>query len=301
MVKDFLCKHGPYNIVDGGCRAGFSELNGLYSECHYLGFDPATDAIKRNTEFLSEKTMALGLYDKMGEFPFYECNHPSMSSMLEFDKEGFIKHFGLVNNSAVWKHYLSPKRTSSVQTNTIDNILKEVKWNNIDYLKLDTQGTELSILKGAENLLNAQKIKVIKCEVAFIGTYKNQPLFQEIANYLSAKNFKTANLSFYSDAQYQSGSAAVKLNDFKEKINFGINGDAVFYLDNNLLNNSDKIKQAIILAASASYSLAYDFLKKSGITDQITLSLFNYFLAKQKKKKLSTKNLKLLAKKILYQ
>jgi len=53
---------------------------------------------------------------------------------------------------------------------------------DLDFIKLDTQGYELQILKGAEHSL--KNILGIELEVSFIEIYKNQPLFGEISSFL---------------------------------------------------------------------------------------------------------------------
>ena len=41
----------------------------------------------------------------------------------------------------------------NVHTQTLDNFCLEEKINNIDVLKIDTEGNELNVLKGAKKLL----------------------------------------------------------------------------------------------------------------------------------------------------
>ena len=58
----------------------------------------------------------------------------------------------------------------------------------IHKLVLDTQGSELSILKGAGELLN--NVTSIECEVEFVELYKNQPLYEEVTAYLKKYGFR---------------------------------------------------------------------------------------------------------------
>ena len=54
-------------------------------------------------------------------------------------------------------------------------------------LKIDTQGYELEILKGAEQTL--KYIEAIYAEVSLVELYKNQPLFDEIFKYIKKSGF----------------------------------------------------------------------------------------------------------------
>jgi FkbM family methyltransferase len=51
-----------------------------------------------------------------------------------------------------------------VECVTLDSLVNEFEIDTIDYLKLDTEGGELLILKGSQNLLNNGKINLIQME-----------------------------------------------------------------------------------------------------------------------------------------
>ena len=57
--------------------------------------------------------------------------------------------------------------------------------NSLDYLKLDTQGAELEILKGLGNY----RPLLIKCEVQIYPMYKNVPSWTELLYFLSKLNY----------------------------------------------------------------------------------------------------------------
>jgi FkbM family methyltransferase len=61
-----------------------------------------------------------------------------------------------------------------------------------DIMKLDVQGYELEVLKGAGQYLD--QIQYLIVEVSFKEYYQDQPLFLEIASYLNKYNFKTCAL-----------------------------------------------------------------------------------------------------------
>ena len=84
---------------------------------------------------------------------------------------------------------------------SLKDYLKNQKINKIDLIKLDTQGSELSILKGMGNSY-LSSLLAIEVEVEFVEFYKNQPLFFDINKYLTSKGFELIDLrtarSFYS-------------------------------------------------------------------------------------------------------
>ena len=58
----------------------------------------------------------------------------------------------------------------------------------IDFLKIDTQGSELDILEGAEQALT--DVLAIQVEVEFLPLYIGQPLFGDVSNFLLKKGFE---------------------------------------------------------------------------------------------------------------
>ncbi len=75
-----------------------------------------------------------------------------------------------------------------VQTTRLDDVVHE----RVDMLKLDVQGAELDVLRGAERLL--EDILVVHAEVEFFPIYKAQPLFDDIFGFLAERGFELFDL-----------------------------------------------------------------------------------------------------------
>jgi len=77
----------------------------------------------------------------------------------------------------------------NVQTQTLDNFCLNAKIENIDVLKIDTEGNELNVLKGAKRLLSENRINIIYTEIS--ETKRN--FFEKeksIINFLNSYNFE---------------------------------------------------------------------------------------------------------------
>ncbi len=83
-----------------------------------------------------------------------------------------------------------------VSTITLDNFVKNKKIKLIDILKIDIEGSEYDLLKGAKNALKKNKIKIILVEIiAKKDSYDKKK--KKIFNFLKKRNFtlvKKANI-----------------------------------------------------------------------------------------------------------
>ena len=92
----------------------------------------------------------------------------------------------------------------SVQTQTLDNFCLEKKINNIDVLKIDTEGNELNVLKGAKKLLEQNKINIIYTEISetkkrFLEKEKSVIDFLNSYNFELKKKYQIKSFSILSD------------------------------------------------------------------------------------------------------
>lgn len=70
----------------------------------------------------------------------------------------------------------------------LDDIFPEICSNKKGiFLKIDTQGYEMEVLKGAEKSL--EKITGLQIEMSLIKLYENEILFDEIISYLKSRKF----------------------------------------------------------------------------------------------------------------
>ena len=112
---------------------------------------------------------------------FYITRYPGCSSLYEPNERVINLFTGI---SASEKGNFNVLNKKLVQTKRLDDII-EVK--STDLLKIDTQGSELEILKG----LGEYFPLMMKIEAQIIPMYKNIPSWGELVNYLSKINYMT--------------------------------------------------------------------------------------------------------------
>lgn len=79
----------------------------------------------------------------------------------ESQHASLYNEFGKVINTELGKEEILP---IEVEINTIDSFCVDENINNIDFIKIDVEGHEFAILKGALNMINHKRIKIIQFE-----------------------------------------------------------------------------------------------------------------------------------------
>lgn len=88
------------------------------------------------------------------------------------------------------RHYTDDKITvEKKQTDTLDNIFsRDEKPCNFDFIKIDTQGSEIDIMRGGKNLM--QKAKYVLLEVSHIEYNLGSPMMKDTDGYMKSIGFQ---------------------------------------------------------------------------------------------------------------
>ena len=84
--------------------------------------------------------------------------------------------------------------SQTVDTATLDDFLAAHVPEGVALLKLDTQGAELSILRGAARSLQAQSIEVIYTEFFLVPHYEGAPLLNDLWDLLAGHGYSMFDL-----------------------------------------------------------------------------------------------------------
>lgn len=281
-VKEILAKKGITNwvFVDAGAKDSLDYIQVLEEMTELHAFEPNSEEVKKlewrykSNIFKLLKFNQQALSNTNGELNFYSTNHSSMSSLLRPDIENYEKHFGSYKEFDKWKDNISEKECIKVESVTLDTYIGTNL--TIDYLKLDTQGSELSILEGARDLLKSGKINVIKAEVSTIPVYKDQALFSDIDIFLRGFGYELVDFKAYR-------------NNYKPVLAEGIKsaryapcGDAIYVLSPQHLSPENKLKSAIILLWQEYPSIAKNYLRLCGINEAESKELEKFQFRKSK-------------------
>jgi FkbM family methyltransferase len=96
---------------------------------------------------------------------FMEPAGSSLNPLLKDDKKWTISRKFIMQILQPFKR-IGGFSEINVQTQTLDNFCLGEKIENIDVLKIDTEGNDLNVLNGAKKLLSENKIKIIYTEIS---------------------------------------------------------------------------------------------------------------------------------------
>lgn len=110
----------------------------------------------------------------------------SMSSFLRPHADR-VRLYGLAGDAEV-------VATAEVETTTLDRTARDRGLRFIDFVKLDTQGTELEVLQGGEGILS-ETVFGLRVEACFVPLYEDQPLFAEVDRFVRQQGFEFIDLT----------------------------------------------------------------------------------------------------------
>jgi FkbM family methyltransferase len=90
--------------------------------------------------------------------------------------------------SSVWtEHHATGAKPESRKLTTLDQVVLGTLFQKPDFIKIDTQGYELEILKGGKKTLSHAEFVLL--EVSMLDIYKNAPLVTDVLDFMRQENF----------------------------------------------------------------------------------------------------------------
>jgi FkbM family methyltransferase len=177
VVFDVGAKYGRYT----------SQFLRLFPEATVYAVDCAPPAIARlERDFGDHKRVEivpcalLNVYARWPEevtiFPFHLCQMAGSSSI-----HPVTDAFGCETHNT---------ETIKVPATTLDEFCGQCGIESIDLLKIDTEGSDLAVLQGAQRLLSEDRIRAIHVELLFYPYYQDQCWYYEVAQHLVERKFE---------------------------------------------------------------------------------------------------------------
>lgn len=241
----------PIKLIDVGASGGM-QYNWKRAErfLQLIGFEPDVRSFHDLKEDTSSKKVYIdkALYKDNKTEDLYLTKRKEASSLFTPNYR-FIKQFP------------NPERyeltdVSKIEVDKLDDQLEKHKIDDIDFMKLDTNGSELFVLEGATKALNSAF--GLEIEVEFSQIYEGQPLFSDVDKFIRNYGFQLFDLKPY----YWKREAGKKYGGLKGQLVFA---DALYLLDLDHLGerlNSihDDIFRKSKILRSISIALLYGYI-----------------------------------------
>ena len=168
-------------LIDVGSAGGVEpRWRPIRARTRYVGFEPdARSHAEMSAEasgFASHQLIPAAVWSDDGDLLIHLCRKPLCSSHFLPNAE-FVQRFPKADRlDVVAKVVVSAKRLDSLGI------------ERADFLKMDIQGGELAALHGAGELLSTTL--GMEIEVEFAPIYEDQPLFGEVAEFVTQRGFE---------------------------------------------------------------------------------------------------------------
>ena len=173
--------------LDVGAQGGFFN-NSIFCEKYDNFFRPiAVEPLANESEKLTGqgyKVIPKGLWSINCKKKLYILGKRSGSSSMYKPSKN---NYDLYNFKKKDFSLFDVTKEIDVECTTVNDSLNKLNIKNLDFLKIDTQGSELEILKG----LGEYQPLMMKIEVQIVPMYENVPSWGELINHLYKINYMT--------------------------------------------------------------------------------------------------------------
>jgi FkbM family methyltransferase len=175
----------PIVLVDVGARGGLkNNWSAARRHLRVLGFEPE----KREFGQLSAPSLSgqsttyfdVALHDRRGPLRLQVARDRGLTSIFEPNR-AFLDAFPEASR-------FDTVDVHEVQADRLDDHLLSHGISDVDFVKVDTQGSELLVLQGASRAL-ASSVVGVEVEVEFTPIYSGQPLFADVDVFLRGLGF----------------------------------------------------------------------------------------------------------------
>lgn len=179
-------------IFDVGANVGqtASALSAMFPESTIYSFEPFAEAFAKLCSVAQERPNILpfefALGDQDGGGVLFLNQNSTTNSLLQ-NSDSLVRFVRKPTS-------VTPIGKSAINIFRLDTFCDQNEISSIDVLKIDTQGFELKVLKGAGQLLESKRIRFVYLEVLFVPLYEQQAEFHEVHRVLAMCGYRFVNL-----------------------------------------------------------------------------------------------------------
>ncbi len=176
-------------LLDVGAHRGetVDQVHEVFPQCPIHAFEP----VKSNFEVLSQR------YDGVSNVRLY---HTALGA-TEGEVEIVLQHDSQTHSLRHVAAAEAGQRKESIRVMTLDGWVKSSGKPEANFLKIDTEGFEMEVLRGGESLLRSGAINWIVCEATLDPDDNEHTQLNVLTTHLSALGYRLAGL--YDQTQWQ--------------------------------------------------------------------------------------------------
>lgn len=176
MLTRCIEHDAPIVVLDVGANRGDTVVRTKqeYPNAIVHAFEPVGDVfeeLRAATRGLSDVHLhRVAVGEKPGEVELHVTKNRWCSSVLQPGERG----------KAYYGDWYNVERTERVPMVSLDSWAEAHHVRRVDIIKIDVQGLELSVLRGARRLLSQGGVKAVLCEAQLVQEYEGSSTFSEI-------------------------------------------------------------------------------------------------------------------------
>lgn len=172
----------PRTILDVGAADGTPELYDAYPGAAIVAFEPIAEQIEALRPKLAHRDV---------EYVNVAVGSADGTARLHVDPENLLK--SSLNDRTALTSTAVELRDRTVAVRTLDDVVAEHGWSGPFALKVDTEGFELDVLRGAAATL--RETAVVHCETSVGARFEGGYLFRDLAELLIDAGFDLVDLT----------------------------------------------------------------------------------------------------------
>lgn len=178
-MQRFVADDPNTTIFDVGANVGqtIERFRLHYRDAHIHSFEPSPKTFQKLRSAVGSRrgvsTWNFAVGSSPGRAVLQENKESVMTSLLDLGEQGW----GAVENR------------TEVEVKTLDDFCREQKIAQVDILKSDAQGFDLEVMRGAEQMMQANRVGLVLCELCFVEYYRNMATFDAVYRHLLDRSF----------------------------------------------------------------------------------------------------------------
>jgi len=170
-------------VIDVGANVGqtIDLMRRAFPKPVIYSFEPNPDlvqALRNRYEIGGVVVESVALGNSEGIATFHVSENSELSSLLELDRRKGNPFAATELQTQL-----------SVEVTRLDSWLRKRSLEKIDILKIDTQGFDLEVLRGASAAFDARIIEMALIEVNLVSFYNGQGTFGDIVQFMKSKQY----------------------------------------------------------------------------------------------------------------